>query len=121
MRSNSARSCPWTLAKTSMEVGNVGSAAVALEVREVSSRRDLREFIDRPFRLHANAPQWGPPVKIERRLYLSPRFNAFFNHGEAVLFLARRDGRVVGRISAQIDRAYNEFHDSRWGWFGFFE
>jgi len=94
---------------------------VALEVREVSSRRDLREFIDLPFRLHANAPQWGPPVKIERRLYLSPRFNAFFNHGEAVLFLARRDGRVVGRISAQIDRAYNEFHDSRWGWFGFFE
>jgi GNAT superfamily N-acetyltransferase len=104
-----------------MEVGNVRSAAVALEVREVSSRRDLREFIDLPFRLHANAPQWCPPLKIERRLYLSKRFNAFFNHAEAQLFLARRDGRVVGRVSAQVDHAFNEFHDARWGWFGFFE
>jgi GNAT superfamily N-acetyltransferase len=104
-----------------MEVGNVGSAAVALEVREVSSRRDLREFIDLPIRLHANAPQWCPPLKIERRLYLSKRFNAFFNHAEAQLFLARRDGRVVGRVSAQVDHAFNAFHDSRWGWFGFFE
>ena len=49
------------------------------------------------------------------------RFNAFFTHGEAQLFLARRDGRVVGRISAQIDHAYNEFHGSRWGMFGFLE
>jgi hypothetical protein len=94
---------------------------VALEVREVSSRRDLREFIDLPYRLHANAPQWAPPKKIERRLYLNKRFNAFFNHGEAQLFLARRDGRVVGRISAHVDHAYNTFHDARWGWFGFFE
>ena len=94
---------------------------MALEVREVSSRRDLREFIDLPFRLHANAPQWGPPIKIERRLYLNRRFNAYFKHGDAQLFLARRDGRVVGRISAQVDHAYNEFHDSRWGWFGFLE
>ena len=51
----------------------------------------------------------------------SRRFNAFFKHGEAQLFLARRDGRVVGRISAQIDHAYNAFHGSRWGMFGFLE
>ena len=94
---------------------------MALEVEKVSSRRDLREFIDLPYRLHANAPQWTPPVRIERRLYLNKRFNAFFKHAEAELFVARRDGRVVGRISAQVDHAYNAFHDARWGWFGFFE
>ena len=42
-------------------------------------------------------------------------------HGEAELFLAFRDGRVVGRISAQVDRHFNDYHDNRWGMFGFLE
>jgi GNAT superfamily N-acetyltransferase len=62
-----------------------------------------------------------PPLRLERRLFLSPRGNAFFKHGEAELFLARRDGRVVGRVSAQVDRAFNDHHDNRWGMFGFLE
>ena len=94
---------------------------MAIEVRPVASRRDLREFLRLPFRLHANAPQWVPPVLLERRMYLHRRFNPFFRHGDAQLFVARRDGRVVGRISAQIDHAYNRHHGDRWGWFGFLE
>jgi hypothetical protein len=47
--------------------------------------------------------------------------NAYFKHADAELFLARRDGRVVGRISAQVDRAFNDYHDNRWGMFGFLE
>ena len=94
---------------------------MSVEVEPVASRGDLREFIELPFRLHANAEQWIPPLRIERRLFLSPRFNAFFKHGEAQLFLARRDGRVVGRVSAQIDTAFNDFHDNAWGMFGFLE
>ena len=94
---------------------------MSVEVEPVASRGDLREFIELPYRLHATAEQWIPPLRIERRLFLSPRFNAFFKHGEARLFLARRDGRVVGRISAQIDTAFNDFHDNSWGMFGFLE
>jgi len=94
---------------------------VSLEVNPVSSRRERREFIELPFRLHANDPQWVPPLRLERRLFLSPRFNAYFKHAEARLFLARRDGRVVGRISAQIDRAFNDYHENHWGMFGFLE
>jgi GNAT superfamily N-acetyltransferase len=60
-------------------------------------------------------------LKLERYAYLSRKLNPFFKHGEAELFLARRDGRVVGRISAQIDRAFNAFHSHRWGLFGFVE
>jgi GNAT superfamily N-acetyltransferase len=94
---------------------------VSLQVTPVSSRRDVREFIELPFRLHANAAQWVPPLRVERRMFLSPRFNAFFKHGDAALFLARRDGRVAGRISAHIDHAFNDFHDNAWGMFGFLE
>jgi GNAT superfamily N-acetyltransferase len=94
---------------------------VGLEVRAVSGGSDLRRFINLPFRLHANQPQWVPPLKLERRIFLNRRLNAFFSHGEGEYFLAWRDGRVVGRLSAHIDHAFNDFHDSRWGWFGFFE
>jgi GNAT superfamily N-acetyltransferase len=94
---------------------------VSVDVGEVSSGRDLRSFIDLPFRLHANHPLWVPPLKLERRLFLNRRLNAFFSHGEAAYFLARRDGRVAGRVSAHINTAFNDHHDARWGWFGFLE
>ncbi len=88
---------------------------------EISGGRELKAFIELPFRLHANQPQWVPPLKIERRMFLNRRMNAFFTHGEAAYFLARRDGRVVGRVTAQINHAFNEHHGRSWGWFGFLE
>jgi GNAT superfamily N-acetyltransferase len=81
----------------------------------------MREFIDLPYRLHSTSPVWVPPLRLERWLFLSKRFNAFFSHGDAQLFLARRDGRVVGRISAQYDDNFNAHHGNRWGMFGFLE
>ena len=62
-----------------------------------------------------------PPLRLERQLFLDRRYNAFFKHGDAQLFLARRGGRVVGRISAQYDDAFNAHHGNRWGMFGFLE
>jgi GNAT superfamily N-acetyltransferase len=94
---------------------------VSLVVRPVQGRRDIREFIELPFRLHSTSPVWVPPLRIERRLFLNKRFNAFFKHGDAQLFLAERDGLVVGRISAQYDENFNEFHQNRWGMFCFLE
>ncbi|HVP03146.1 MAG TPA: hypothetical protein VMT10_11295 [Solirubrobacteraceae bacterium] len=87
----------------------------------MANRRDLREFIDLQYRLHASSPQWVPPLRLERWVFLNPRLNAYYKHADVQLFLAYRDGRPVGRISAQIDRNYNAFHSSRWGNWGFFE
>jgi GNAT superfamily N-acetyltransferase len=92
-----------------------------VEISPVVSRRDRRDFVELPYRLHSTSEQWIPPLRLERRLFLKPRFNAFFDAGEAQLFLARRDGCVVGRISAHVDHALNDFHDNRWGLFGFLE
>jgi hypothetical protein len=94
---------------------------LSLDVRPVTSRAELVEFVELPFRLHSNQPQWVPPLRLERHQFLSRRFNAFFEHGEARYFLARRGDRVVGRVSAHVDHAFNAYHGSRWGWFGFFE
>lgn len=94
---------------------------MGVEVKAVSGPRDYKRFVDLPFRLHANHPQWVPPLKLERYLFLNRHFNPYFKHGEVQCFLARRDGRVVGRVSAQIDHAYNDYHKAKWGWFGFIE
>jgi GNAT superfamily N-acetyltransferase len=94
---------------------------VSVEVRAVAGRRELKEFIGLPFRLHANHPQWVPPLKLERWMFLNRRLNAFFSHGEAEYFLARRGERVVGRITAQINHAFNDYQSKNWGWFGFLE
>jgi len=97
------------------------SVSVSVEVRPVVSRRDLKEFIELPFRLHSTSRQWVPPLRIERRLFLSKRQNAFFKHGDAEYFVAWRDGRAVGRITAQIDHAFNRHQHNAWGMFGFLE
>ncbi len=93
---------------------------MSIDVTVVRGPRALREFVALPYRLHRGTP-WIPPLKLERYQFLTRRLNAFFRHGEAEYFLARRDGRVVGRATAQIDFAYNEFHGTHWGMFGFLE
>lgn len=92
-----------------------------VEIEPIGSRQGLNEFVELPFRLHSTSPHWVPPLRLERYAYLSRRLNPFFQHGDAKFFLARRDGRVVGRISAQIDDNFNAFHGSKWGNFGFLE
>jgi GNAT superfamily N-acetyltransferase len=93
---------------------------MTVDIRPVRGFSDLRAFIDLPYRLHAGTP-WVPPLKLERWMFMSKKMNPYFKHGEAEYFLARKGGRVVGRVTAQIDHAFNEFHQSRWGNFGFLE
>lgn len=81
---------------------------------------DLKAFVDLPYRLHRHT-NWIPPLKLERYAFLNRRLNPFFRSGEAEYFLARRDGRVVGRITAHVDQALNAYHGNRWGLFGFIE
>jgi GNAT superfamily N-acetyltransferase len=92
----------------------------SVSIRPVQTRRELKRFVDLPYRLHAGTP-WVPQLKLERHAFLSRRLNPYFKHGEAEYFLAWRGDRVVGRITAQVDHAFNEFHQSRWGMFGFLE
>lgn len=91
-----------------------------LEIKPVSGRADLKEFVELPYRLHAGT-KWIPPLKLERYAFMMRSTNPFFKHGDAAYFLARRDGRVVGRITAQYDRNFNAFHDNRYGFYGFLE
>ncbi len=68
----------------------------------------MKRFIGLPARLYAADPHFVPPLLIEREEALSPKKNPYFAHAEWQFFLACRDGRDVGRISAQIDKLVND-------------
>ena len=93
----------------------------ALEVRPVAGKRELTTFIKLPWRLYRNERNWVAPLLFDRKRFLDRSRNPFFKHAEAEFFLAWRDGTPVGRLSAHIDRHFNEFQHHEWGMFGFFE
>ncbi len=94
---------------------------MTLEVRPVAGKRDLERFVRLPFELYRNEPRWVAPLMTDVRKRLDRTRNPFFAHAEAEYFLAWRDGRPVGRITAQIDRNFNAHQDNDWGLWGFFE
>jgi GNAT superfamily N-acetyltransferase len=94
---------------------------VPVSVRPVEGRSDLSRFIKLPKRLRRDDPQWVAPLVFERRAFLNRSKNPYFEHAEAEYFLAERDGVLVGRITAQVDRRWDEFQGGKDGMFGFFE
>jgi GNAT superfamily N-acetyltransferase len=93
----------------------------AIEISIVGSRRDRDDFIKFPWRIYRNDPAWVPPLIVERRTFLDRKRHPFYQHGDAELFLARRNREIVGRIMASDDPRYNELHQSNVGCFGLFE
>jgi len=89
--------------------------------RRVETRADLDSFVKLPFRLYRDDPNWVPPLLSDLKKTLTPGRNPFWNHAERELFLATRNGTVVGRIAAIVDRNYNSYHESKLAFFGYFE
>ncbi|RXR29014.1 N-acetyltransferase [Sphingobium fluviale] len=75
-----------------------------LVISPVSGKADLKAFVDFAWEVYKDDPNWVPPLKAETLDLLTPGKNPFFEHAEAQYFLARRGGRITGRISAHIDR-----------------
>jgi GNAT superfamily N-acetyltransferase len=92
-----------------------------IAVRPVQSRSDLRAFIELPYRLYGPADMWVPPLRMDVKKQLDRKKNPFFRHAEAEYFIAWRGARAVGRLSAHVDRNFNEFQGNRWGLWGWFE
>jgi GNAT superfamily N-acetyltransferase len=91
------------------------------DVRAVDSRAGLNRFLRYPFERYRDDPHWVPPLLIDERRKFDPRKNPFYRHARVDLFLAGRDGRVVGRVAAIDDDNHNATHDDNLLFFGFFE
>lgn len=93
---------------------------IAIEPVERAAQRE--EFLRLPWRLHADAPAWVPPLLSDQRRALDPRRGDYFKAGNTgACWLARRDGRAVGRIAAFRNETHLRAHADGAGFFGFFE
>ena len=96
---------------------------MSLEVLPVERNRRLSEFIDVPWRIPAitSDPAWVPPLRMMVKDLVDTKADPFYRRAERQLWVAYRNGVPVGRIGAIENRAHNEFHGDRVGFFGFFE
>jgi hypothetical protein len=92
----------------------------SLQVVKVESKSDLKEFIRLPWSLYKDDPNWIPPLILERRMQLSPK-NPYFEHAKFCSWITYRNGKPVGRISAQIDRLHIDRYQDATGFFGMLE
>jgi GNAT superfamily N-acetyltransferase len=92
-----------------------------IEITPVKSRSHQKQFMQLAWMLYEEDPHWVPPLRIDLREMLNFRRHPFYDDAEIQCFLASRQGRLVGRIAAIIDRAHNRQHGENRGMFGFFE
>ncbi len=86
-----------------------------------NDRQNQKAFINFPFRLYKNTPQWVPPIRMEIIKIFKPDY-AFYNYGEAAFFLAKDDqGEVLGRLATANNHRYNTFYHSNTAFFYYFE
>jgi len=94
---------------------------IAPNIRPVVNKTDRKAFIDLAWDVYRDDPAWVPPLKSEVHALLNSKQNPWFGHARAALWLAERDGRPVGRISAQVDQLVLDHMGAGLGEWGMFE
>ena len=92
-----------------------------ITVKEVVTRKDLRDFIFLPEKVHRNEPEWLPPIYMDEWELYDRKKNKSFGYADALILLAYRDGKPAGRIMGLINRRYNDIHNEQHGRFCFME
>ena len=95
--------------------------AADIELREVTTRRDLKAFVRFPWQVYKGDPNWVPPLISEQLAYLTPQGNPALRNVDVALYLALRRGRPVGTIAALADGHTAGEPSEGVGVFGFFE
>jgi hypothetical protein len=94
---------------------------LTIEKVDTRAKEQVSRFVQIPFRLYKGHPQWVPPLLVDAQMYLNREKHPFFEHSAADFFIARREGRDVGRIGAIENRQYNDYHGTRKAQFYFFD
>lgn len=92
-----------------------------ISVTPIEDKASLERFIRYPWALYESDPNWVPPLLMERHDHFNQKKNPYFANAEVSYWLAWRDGRCVGRVSAQIDQNHLRIHKDATGHFGFLE
>jgi GNAT superfamily N-acetyltransferase len=88
---------------------------------DLSNRKQVRAFLDLPFRIYRNFPQWVPPLGTDERIRLDPKRHPFYRHSRAGFFLAYEGTRILGRLAVIDNRLYNQYNRESTAFFYLFE
>jgi len=94
---------------------------LTIEKINTDNKRQVKRFVELPYRLYKDSPQWVPPLLIDAYTYLNRKKHPFHEHSDVDFFLAVRDGRDVGRIAAIENKPFNQYHKTRKADFYFFD
>lgn len=92
-----------------------------IKIKKVETDVDKNVFINLPWKIYKNDPNWVAPLKFDVKNNLNPEKNPFFSHAKVELYLAEKDGEIAGRIAAIINDNHNKYYNDKVGFFGFFE
>src|SRR6476646_942225 len=96
-------------------------SSTPVTIRPVQTKKDKKAFVDFAWEVYKDDPHWVPPLKDEVHGLITPGKNPWFEHAKAQLWLAERGGKVVGRISAQVDELVQLHMEAGTGQWGMFE
>ncbi len=92
-----------------------------MDIQQVSTKKDIQDFLALPFKIYRDIPQWVPPLAGDARLVFDRKRFPFYQHSEAAFFLARQNGEPVGRICVMENRRFNDFRGENAAFFYLFE
>lgn len=94
---------------------------MAINVRQISSLKDKKKFIQLLWDIYRGDPNWVAPLMMDRLKLIDEKKNPFYHHAEVAWFIAEDEEKPVGRIAAIVNHNHNTFYNDRVGFFGFFE
>lgn len=92
-----------------------------VQIIACNTPQEKKRFIEFQWQIYKGDPYWVPPLISERKAFYDKTKNPFFEHSDAQMFMALRDGELAGTIVAIENRRHNEFHQEKTGFFGGFE
>ena len=94
---------------------------LTIERIDTDNKPQVRRFVELPYRLYKDCPQWVPPLHVDAYMYLNRKKHPFHEHSDVDFFIAVRDGREVGRIAAIENKPFNAYHKVKESNFFLFE
>ena len=86
-----------------------------------ANKKDVRDFLNLPFQIYRDIPQWVPPLAGDARLVLDRNRFPFYEHSDAAFFIARQNEIPLGRICVMDNRRFNDFRGENTAFFTLFE
>jgi hypothetical protein len=99
----------------------IGAAMITIEKVDTDNKDQVRRFVELPYKIYKDCPQWVPPLDTDAKNQLNRKKHPFHEHSDVDFFLARCDGRDVGRIAAIENKPFNQYHGTKEADFYFFE